>query len=182
MPVFAVRLRMPPRLRRLICAFWLAGLVATAEAELSDKIRAEILAPLPKFEPRPAEPPRPEASSVPPPPLSDDPLVKLPDYHINEKRVQDRDPDLWLSRRAIEHKAMSDYSDSMTDLEWFLNCWHIPLITPSAQARANAAYANNKMVSEHKRLVSIAKALSHLDSADAKKLLRDLDLSSHPGK
>ena len=138
------------------------------------------MAPFPKYEPPPAGQTQPTTDT--PKPLSDDPLVKMPDYHIKEKRVQDRDPDLWLSRRAIAHKAMSDYSDSMTDLEWALNSWFIPLVTPSPQARANAAYANNKITNEQKRLTSITQAISRLDSAEAKKLLHDLDLSRHPGQ
>lgn len=171
---------MPPRIARVICAcFLLAGFTAVSSARLSDKIRAEIVAPFPKFEPPSAD--QTQATTDTPPPLSDDPMVKLPDYHITEKR-QDRDPDLWLSRRAIEHKAMSEYSDSMTDLEWALNSWYIPFVTPSPRARANAAYANSKIIGEQKRLTSLAKSLSRLNSAEAKKLLRDLDLSRHPGK
>lgn len=173
---------MPPRIARIICACCLpAGIASVSHAQLSDKIRTEILAPFPKFEPPPADQAQPSTTTAPTP-LSDDPLVKLPDYHIREKRIPDKDPDQWLSRRALNHKAMSEYSDSMTDLEWALNSWFIPLVTPSPRARANAAYANNKIMGEQKRLTSLAKTLSRLDSAEAKKLLRDLDLSSHPGK
>lgn len=172
---------MPPRIARAICVcLLLTGATATSYAQLSGKVRSAILEPLPKFVPPPADPsPSPTAA---PAPLSDDPLVRLPDYHIKEKRILDKDPDLWLSQRALNHKAMSEYSDSMTDLEWALNSWHIPFVTPSAQARANARYASNKLMNEQKRLTSIVRAISQLDSAEAKKLLRDLDLSSHPGK
>jgi len=175
---------MPPRIARVIAACsLLAGFATLSRAQLSDKIRAAIVEPLPKFEtPRAGQPaPTPAAGSTPAP-LSDDPLVRLPDYHIKEKRGPDNDPDRWLSQRAINHKAMSDYSDSMTDLEWALNCWYIPFVTPSPQARANSRYAGNKILGEHQRLISIVQALSRSDSAEAKKLLHELDLSSHPGK
>ena len=173
---------MPPRIARISCAclFLTGAALPVSLAQLSEKIRTEILASFPKFEPPPGERSHQSSPVGTPAPLSDDPLVQLPDYHVRESRVPDRDPDLWLSPRAIEHKAMSDYSDSMTDLEWALNCWYIPFVTPSPQARANAAYANNKIRSEHKRLSSIAKVLASIDPAEAKKLLRDMDFSSHP--
>jgi len=158
-------------------------LTPAAPAQLSDKVRAEIVAPLPKFESSAADVSQLPVSPVgTPAPLSDDPLVVLPDYNVREIRVPDRDPDLWLSRRELERKAMSDYSDSMSGLEWALNSWYIPFVTPSPQARANAAYAANKIRGEHKRLISVAQVLAGTDSAEARRLLRDLDLSSHPGR
>jgi hypothetical protein len=173
---------MPPRIARVLCACCLlTATTAVSYAQLSEKIRAEVVAPFPKFVPPPADQPA-SPTTTAPAPLSDDPLVQLPDYLIKEKRVQDKDPDLWLSQRAINRKAMSEYSDSMTDLEWALNSWYIPGVTPRPRDLANARYANNKMINEQKRLTSIAQALSRLDSAEAKKLLRDLDLSQHPGK
>jgi hypothetical protein len=172
---------MPPRIARVICAcFLLAALAVVVSAQLSDKIRAEIAAPLPKFESQPAAPP-PVSPVGTPAPLSDDPLVQLPVFHIREKREANNDPDLWLTRRAIQHKALSDYSDSMNDLEWALNCWYIPFVTASPGARAVAAYKEKKIRDEQRRLVSITAIIATTDPAEAAKLLRDLDLSSHPG-
>ena len=174
---------MPPRIASIISAWcFFAGCASVTRAELSDKIHAEITVSLPKFTP-PLPDQHPSTPVVgTPAPLSDDPLVTLPTFHIREKNVPDKDPDLWMSRRAIERKAMSAYSDSMTDFEWALNCWYIPFITPSPQARANARYASNKIVNEQKRLSLVVEALAKIDSAEAKKLLHDLDLSSHAGK
>lgn len=173
---------MPPRIARLVgaCLIMATG-TSPAPAELSDKIRTEITASFPKYEPRPAG----ETSSSPenpPPPLSNDPLVELPSFHIREKKVPGNDPDSWLSRRELNRKAMSDYSDSMTDLEWALNCWYIPLVTASPQARANARYSGKKLKDEQQRLTRIAETIARIDSPEARKLLRDLDLSRHPGK
>ena len=179
----AVRQVMPPRIARVFCAFCLMiGVFAHTQAELSEKIRSEITASMPKFAPPPPDRPSATPSVGTPAPLSDDPLVTLPAYHIREKNVPDKDPDAWMSRRALDHKAMSEYSDSMTNLEWLLNCWYIPFVTPSPQARANARYAGNKMLNEQKRLTLIAETIARIDSPEAKKLLRDLDLSRHPGK
>ena len=173
---------MPPRIAQITCACLLmVGSDSAARAQLSDKIRAEIVAPLPKFEP-PA-PGRPPASPVGnPAPLSDDPLVRLPDYQVWEAPDSNHDPDLWLSRRALEQKAMGEYSDSMTDLEWALNSWYIPFVTPSPQARANAAYAAKKIRSEHGRLTSLTRILASIDPAEARRLMHDLDFSSHPNR
>ena len=177
---------MPPRIARVIrVSCLLAAFAVMSSAEpLSDKIHSRILETLPKFEPPPPGPAdQPSPSPVgKPAPLSADPLVVLPVYHVREKKESNQDPDQWLSRRALDRKAMSEYRDSMNGLEWALNCWYIPLFSASPQARANAAYAERKFQSEQKRLTSITTILATMDPAEAKKLLHDLDFSSHPGK
>ena len=177
---------MPRRIDRVIrvSCILAAFAVGSSADQLSDKIHSRILETLPKFEPpSPGPPGQPSPSPVgKPAPLSADPLVVLPVYHIREKKESNQDPDQWLSRRALDRKAMSEYRDSMNGLEWALNCWYIPFITASPQTRANAAYAAKKSQSEQKRLTSIATILATLDPAEAKKLLHDLDFSSHPDK
>ena len=172
---------MPARIARVICfCGLLIGFGWQSYAQLSEKIRAQIAANLPKFDPAAAKP-TPESPVGTPAPLSDDPLIQLPDFPVKEKRMSATDPDQWLGRHALERKAMSDYSDSMTDLEWALNCWYIPFITASPQARANAAYASKKIREERKRLESLIKISVPMDSAEDTKLLGDLDFSRHPG-
>ncbi len=182
MPPFAVRHEMPPRIARVICVFGLlAGMIGPVFAQLSDKIHAELLEAIPKYSPPAIEQPPPSPVGTPAP-LSDDPLLELPVFRVEAKHVDERNPDAWLTPKAIEKKAMSDYSDSMTDLEWALNCWYIPFVTASPQARANAAYSEKKLRSEQQRLTALANVIATLDSAEAKKLLHDIDLSNHPGK
>ena len=175
---------MQPRIARIlkVCGLLFLGFAyLPGRAELSAKIHAEITASFPKFAHPSADPPAPSPVGTPAP-LEGDSSIMLPVYHIREKRVPDGDPDLWLSKREIARKAMNEYVDSMTDLEWALNCWYIPFITPSPQARADARYAENKIRHEHRRLSLVTETLARLDPAEAKKLLRDLDFSSHPGK
>lgn len=176
---------MSPRIARVIrVSCILAAFVAISSAEpLSEKIHAKILETLPKFAPpQPGPTGQPSTSAVgTPAPLSGDPLVVLPVYHIREKKETNQDPDLWLSRPALDRKAMGDYRDSMNGLTWVLNCWYIPFLTSSPQARANAAYAEKKLQSEQKRLTSITTLLATMDPAEAKKLAHDLDFSTHPG-
>lgn len=181
---------MPPRIARVVLASsLLVGLAATSSAQqLSEKVRAEIVSNLPKFAPPPADQPTATAKPIgTPAPLSDDPLVRLPDFKVEEKRIPDKDPDMWLSRSARDNKALFEYASSMTELEGALNWWHIPLpfgysLTPSAQARANKIYTEKKIIREQTRLKTYAEVLAHSDLAEAKILLRSLDLSQHPGK
>ena len=173
---------MPPRIARFLgTSLVILGLATVAPAEISDKIRREITASFPKFTPPPSDQP-PSSPVGTPAPLSDDPSVMLPAYHIREKKLPNSDPDAWLSHRAIERKALDEYRDTMTDFEWALNCWYIPFLTPSPQARANARYAGKKIMDEQQRLSRVAEAISRMDPVEAQKLLRDLDLSKHPGK
>lgn len=153
------------------------------QAELSARMRSLIMAESPKFVPPPPEPPKEPGSSIgTPAPLSDDPLVKLPEYRVDESPLARTDPDRLLSGKGLQEKALADYRRSMTDLEWALNRWHIPLITPSAKARAMARYENLRIVRELVRLNDVAGSVGLVDPAGAKKLRRDLDLSRHPEK
>lgn len=164
-----------PSLRCCILLLTLPGCLA--QAELSPRLRALINADVPPFVAPPPEPPR---SESPPPPLSDDPLVKLPEFYVNDSRLARVDPDRLLSPKALRQKAIADYRRSMTDLEWALNRWHIPLVTPSTKARAMARYENLRIQRELLRLADVADSIKAVDPVAAKKLKRAMDLSRHP--
>jgi len=171
---------------RVFCVITLLGLLtASARAELSEKTRIEITAMFPRFSPPSSAKPVATGNANVPTPLSDDPLDLLPDYHVREKRLPQKDSDVWLTRRAMKDKAMLEYYESMTNLEWALNSWYIPLpfgysLTPAVQARANTAHVEKMLRRDYKQLSSLVSAVAAVDSVEAKKLLHDLDLTGHP--
>jgi 3-hydroxyisobutyrate dehydrogenase-like beta-hydroxyacid dehydrogenase len=55
------------------------------------------------------------------------------------------------------------------------------LLTPSPQARANAAHEENRIAAEARQLSTFVDAVSSIDPDYARKLARDLDFSRHPG-
>jgi hypothetical protein len=180
---------MPHRLAPVIFAGWLvlAG-TAPAQEKLSGRLHDSITASLPKYEPLVVVV-EPQGTTITKDqlPLGEEPIYVMPNFMVREKRPPTRDPDVWLSQRALKHKALLDYRSSMTDLEWALNSWHIPLpfgfsLTPSAQARASARYTERKILREQTRLKEVAAAVATIDPIEAKKLLRDLDLTRLPGR
>lgn len=126
--------------------------VVPAQAQLSPETRAKIMSAFPAYHANPPEERKPETTAGEPAPLSDDPLVRLPRYYVEESRLAEHDPDRLLSAKGREEKALREYRASMNPLEWFLNSWHIPLLTPSAQARANADYFEKRQAAEARRL------------------------------
>ncbi len=169
----------------VICSLQIAC-VTGVQGQVSEKTRTEITTTLPKFTPPPVAPTAEKVVGTPAP-LSADPLVELPVFRVEGLRLPDKDSDLWLTRRVLANKALEDYAGTMTELEWALNGWHIPLpfgfsLTPSAQTRANNAHTEKRILKTQKRLTDYAKTLEKLDSAEAKKLLHDLDFTNHPGK
>jgi len=175
---------MTSRTIRLIGGCVVAALAGVPlPAELSVRIRTLIMADTPKFVPPPPEAPPESARPLGrPAPLSDDPLVTLPEFRVDESPLARADPDRLLSTKGLQEKALGDYRKSMTDLEWALNRWHIPLVTPSAKARAMARHENLRIQRELVRLSDVASSVALTDPAGAKKLRRDLDLSRHPEK
>ena len=133
------------------CGLLLAATLA--RAELSPDTRAKISADFPAWKPNPPEAGA-QSESKPagePAPLSDDPLVRLPEYRVNESPLA-RAGDKMLSPRQVQQKAMAAYQDSMTDLEWAMNCFYLPLFSAPPSARARAYYEEKKAADEAKRL------------------------------
>ncbi|MBI2517438.1 MAG: hypothetical protein HYV95_11065 [Opitutae bacterium] len=145
------------RLARVFCGllFLVAG--SAARAELSPQTRAKINASFPAYRPNPPEPKKPETSAVGDP-HDDNDVVKLPRFYVEDSKLGRADPDALLSRQGRTEKALRQYRASMNPLEWALNSWHIPFLTPSAKARANAAYDERKSAAEARRLAELQAA------------------------
>jgi len=141
-----------------------------AKPKLSEHIRQEITAKLPVYAPKPATSTEGATTTGEPDP---DVLV-LSKIVVTEKRPPGRDPDDWLSESKIQQKSMVAYKTSMTDLEWALNSWYIPLITPPPSARARAAYRAGKIAAENERLSNVIRAIGVTDPKEAAKLKREL--------
>lgn len=130
------------------------------ERKTSARLTQEIRVTLPKFTP-------------PPPPVLDQPksdgtetdpnVLALPKFTVKEKRPPTHDPDVWLTNKAVQQKAMAAYKQSLTDVEWALNSWYIPLFGSSPAARARAAYENQKKMSELHHVHRLFKVISTAD-------------------
>jgi hypothetical protein len=159
------------------CTCLAALLPIAVTAELSQKVRAEIVAPLPVYTPPPPEAPKPIGT---PAPLSDDPLVSLPNYHVEDKRVPVPEPDQWLAPAELQKKQLHEYKKSMTPFAWLLNCWFVPPFSAPASVRAKADYDEKRMQSEFQRLNYLADVIAKVDPAEAKRLKISMDLSKLP--
>jgi hypothetical protein len=137
------------------------------DRKTSARLTQEIRVSLPKFAP----PPPPALDQPKSDGTEDDPnVLALPKFTVKEKRPPTHDPDVWLTDRAIQQKAMAAYKQSMTDLEWALNSWFIPLFSPPPAARARAAYENGQSLSEIKRIHDLFGRVSARDPKAAAEL------------
>ena len=154
-----------------LLAFVLAGSLAAQETPVagptktSGHLSQEIRAALPKF-------------TLPPPPVLDQPrelesdpdVLTLPKFMVKEKRPPTHDPDVWVTDRVIQRKAMLAYQDSMTPLEWAMNCWFVPIFSAPASARARAAYQENKLASQINLMKQVARVHLLLDAQNSEQL------------
>ena len=142
----------------------------TVRPKLSEHIRKEISAKLPVF----AAPAANTATTdvVPLDPEAD--ILLLPKIEVREKRLPGNDPDVWLAKSVVQQKAMIAYKYSMTDLEWALNSWFVPLFSAPASSRAAADYSSAKISAELERLSHVIKTIDKLDHEDAVRLKREL--------
>jgi len=153
----------------------LGALTAAEPAKLSNRLRDEVLTSLPKYIETAAP-----AAPVENQPASDPDMLVLPKIIIQEKRLSGNDPDAWLGRRVVQQKAMAAYKGSMTDLEWALNGWYIPIISAPPSARARAAYESARQAAEVGRLNNLINAIEVSDPKMAARLRRGLDPSQLP--
>ena len=137
----------------------LSGAAAAQEAlgNSSPGLHRNVLSTLPKFQStRPNDNPS-ESLSVTPPnpeaPSSD--VILMPKFFVEENRLQRVDPDRLLGRAALDNKMLRHYKHSLTELEWIMNRFNIPLLSPSVAARARASYETNKLREELDRLSHI---------------------------
>jgi hypothetical protein len=150
-----------------------------APAKISTRLTEEIRATLPRFEPPPA-PVLDQPRDVEPDPG----VLRLPTFTVKEKRPRSHDPDVWLTNKAVQQKAMAAYKGSMTDLEWALNSWFIPLFSAPASVRARSAYESSKARAELLRLNDLVDRIGRQDpatSADLHQELINMVLQRPPG-
>lgn len=167
-----------------LLAFVLTGALAAdtpaaAPARTSDHLSQEIRAALPKFTPPPA-PVLDQPKDLP----ADPDVLLLPKLTVKEKRPPSHDPDVWLTDKAVQQKAMAAYKTSMTDLEWALNSWFIPLFSAPASVRARSAYESGKFRAELISISDLADKIGTQDpatSADLHQELINLVLKRPPG-
>jgi hypothetical protein len=142
---------------------------ADGPPKLSTRLSQEIRSSLPKYV-IPAT--QPVGSDTAPP---DPDVLVLPKMVVREKRLPGNDPDVWLGERVVQQKAMSAYRDSMTDFEWALNWWFVPIFSSPASVRARATYENGKVSAELSRLSSVIDTIGRSDPKEAAKLRQALD-------
>lgn len=142
----------------------LAGLLAAQETapvapiKTSTRLRQEISAALPKY-----TPPPPRLLDQPNDIATDPDIFALPKITVKEYRPPTHDPDVWLTDKAVQQKAMAAYQQSLTDLEWALNSWYIPILGSSPSARARGSYATQRKMSELQRVHRLFNLVSTTD-------------------
>ena len=146
----------------------------TSPPHLSATLSTHLAASLPKYLP----PPAPTAPVAVEPPKDETPtdgdVVSLPKFFVEDTRLSQLDPDKLLSPRALAAKMRRDYRKSLGDLEWALNCFNIPFLTPSVAARARANYDDRKLAAEMTRLGDLVDVARRLDPKAAAELQREL--------
>jgi hypothetical protein len=147
-----------------------ATAASDAAAKTSARLRQEITTFLPKYAP----PPPPTAVPKPNVAADSDPnVLSLPTFTVKEYRPRDHDPDVWLTRKGAKEKALTLYQRSLTDLEWALNSWYIPLVGTSPAARAQASYKAAKSLEESRRIHRLFDLVSINDTQAARELERE---------
>ena len=133
-----------------------------APPKTSSRLTQEIRANFPAY-----TPPAPPADGAAAATSSDPDVLQLPKFTVKEKRVPTNDPDVWLTDKVIQRKAMAAYKGSMSPLEWALNSWFVPLFSAPASVRARAAYQDNKLAAEYSQLAHIAEIGKQVDRESA---------------
>lgn len=145
-----------------------ATLTNDGTVKTSERLAQEIRTALPKFTPPPAP-----VLDQPKDLENDSDVLLLPKFTVNEKRPPSHDPDLWLTKKSVQQKAMAAYKQSLTDLEWTLNGWYIPIFGSSPSARARSSYENQKKMSELQRVHRLFSVISSTDSRAATELEKE---------
>jgi len=162
----------------LLCLTLAGSLAAqsnpTAQApKTSARITEIIRASLPGYAPALPAPATGTADAAP----EDPDVLVLPKFMVKEKRVPTGDPDVWLNPRIVQQKAMVAYKDSMTPLEWAMNCWFVPILSAPPSVRARAAYEEHKLSEAYRQLAHIAEVGRLADpvtAAQLKKAVSDM--------
>jgi len=142
----------------------------TEKPKLSEHLKKEVISKLPAYVLKQHSEPTEFALQSE---INSDLLV-LPKMVVREKRLPGNDPDVWLSDSVVQRKAMVAYKTSMTDFEWALNGWYIPLVAAPPSVRAKDAYRSAKVSAEMGRLMNVIEAVEKIDPRDAARLKREL--------
>lgn len=165
---------------RLLPLVGLATALSAAEGApsiISREISAKIREGLPAY-PAPTPPPVPSdatASDATDVPQTDDPNVLiLPKLTVEEKRLPPDAADHLMSRRDYKRKMENTYLDSLAEdgpLNYFLNRFTIPLLSPSKTERGQAIRTRREL----DRLRHVTDTGRRLEPDSAKKFERELD-------
>lgn len=156
------------------------GLLSPAEAAeptpaiVSREISAHIRAGLPAYQPPPAKPDD-QAADTPGPAEPPDPsILVLPKMTVKEQRLPPDAADHLMSRDALKRKMENVYLDEIAkdgELNYFLNKFTIPLLSPSKEERGRAITTRREL----DRLSHVSKAARALDPDAEKKFQKELD-------
>lgn len=141
-------------------------------AIISREISAKIREGLPAYQP-PA--PRPEGEAAETGPQTTDPdVLVLPKITVKEKRLPSDADDHLMSRDDFKRKMENLYLDTIAEdgpLNYFLNRFTIPILSPSKEERGRAIYKRREL----DRLRRVNDTMRRIDPGTAGRLERELD-------
>ncbi len=155
-----------------------AGLVAVLAAEetssglASRETKNHIRESLPTY-----HPPAPKADGTPGTEATDKPAADtlvLPKMTVKEKRLPKDADDQLMSKRDFNRKMENLYLDTIAavgPLNYLLNCFTIPILSPSKAARGRAIYRAKEM-DRLQHIIDVSKAI---DPEADKKFKQDVD-------
>jgi hypothetical protein len=154
-----------------------AGFVVMLAAEESAGLtsrapKARILEGLPSYQPAPSK--TEGATGTAGETTRDADTLVLPKMRILEKRLPPDAADHLMSREEFKRKMENIYLDEIAkdgSLNYFLNRWTIPILSPSKAARGKAIYRGREM-DRLRHIIDIGKAL---DPEALKKFEKELD-------
>lgn len=155
----------------------LASALTAAEpssAIISREISAKIREGLPTYQP-PAPTPAGEAAD-PGPQTTDPDVLVLPKLTVKEKRLPPDAADHLMSRDDLKRKMENIYLDTIAEdgpLNYFLNRFTIPILSPSKEERGRAIYRQREL----DRLRRVNDTVRRINPGTAGKLERELDNS-----
>ncbi|AOS43090.1 hypothetical protein Verru16b_00131 [Lacunisphaera limnophila] len=148
-----------------------APAAAPADGIISREISAKIREGLPAFTP-PAPAPAGEADSATQ--TTDPNVLILPKLIVKEKRLPADAADQLMSRRDFKRKMENIYLDEIAKdgpLNYLLNSFTIPLLSPSKAARGHSIYRQREL----DRLRNVIDAGSTLDPGARQKYEQEMD-------
>ena len=155
-----------------------AGLVAVLAAEetpsglASRETKAHIREGLPAYHPSPPQADGAAGTENNAAPATD--TLVLPKMTVKEKRLPGDADDQLMSKSDFKRKMENLYLDSLSadgPLNYLLNCFTIPILSPSKAARGHAIYRAREM----ERLQHVVDASKALDPEADKKFKQEMD-------